>query len=523
MGFNVLSPGRLPSRFSHHSWTYRAFPPADPISESDGSAGDFAPAPAIPWLRATAADLGNLDFEAPIAGSVTASSHELSEQYRRAVQPEGGAAPPDTPETRIFTTLAAVTGMYLKAHDREEPFGPAISSADGRRSAIPADFRGTPVDLLAEMAPRAANPVLRARLADVCWLLDRKRGKLGGLAVAAYVEIVEGAESGALKFASANDWGGLEHGALDDLRRALQIGRAIGWEKPEVIRAGDAVARLRERAVEVRAAVPAAWFAGLDLDFRVSDPVAVAGGIEEVLAAPADADVHRVASLWGLASRAYQLAKRDEDRYRCQSEAAEAFAAGAERVLAGQGKGSAMLASHMMSNAIAQLHGIPAKRERRTELRHRLVDIQARIPEEMSVFSHHWDLKEIEAQVTKAMGDGALFDQLFLFAAIAMSPDPANLATEAEELIRQHPLSSLVAAVHAGRSVGRCADPTLHRPQASQPTGPRAPAAARRDLRRLQRHDLRRLAGRDRAAPPGLPAQMAAQMQGGSRQPRGGR
>jgi hypothetical protein len=249
--------------------------------------------------------------------------------------------------------------MYLKAHDREEPFGPAMSSADGRRTAIPADFRGTPVDLLAEMASRAANPVLRARLADVCWLLDRKRGNVGRVAVAAYVEIVERVESGALKFASTNDWGGLEHGALDYLRRALFIGRAIGWDKPEVIRARDAVARARQRAVDLRAAVPAAWFAGLDLEFCVSDPITVASGIEEVLAASMNANVNLVASLWGLASRTYQLAKRDEDRYRCQSEAAEAFAAGAERVLAGQGK-AATLASHMMSNAIAQLHGIPA-------------------------------------------------------------------------------------------------------------------------------------------------------------------
>jgi transposase-like protein len=36
-------------------------------------------------------------------------------------------------------------------------------------------------------------------------------------------------------------------------------------------------------------------------------------------------------------------------------------------------------------------------------------------------------------------------------------------------------------------------------------------------------YDLRRLAGRDRTAPPRLSSQMAAQMQGGSRQPRRGR
>ncbi len=57
----------------------------------------------------------------------------------------------------------------------------------------------------------------------------------------------------------------------------------------------------------------------------------------------------------------------------------------AERIFAGDGlkQPSAMLASHMMSNAVAQLHGVPAAKERRIALRHRLVDMQARIPDEM--------------------------------------------------------------------------------------------------------------------------------------------
>ena len=44
----------------------------------------------------------------------------------------------------------------------------------------------------------------------------------------------------------------------------------------------------------------------------------------------------------------------------------------------------------------------------------------------------------------------------------------------------------------AGRALGRGADPALHRPQAPQPAGPCPRPAARRDLGRLQRHDLRR-------------------------------
>jgi hypothetical protein len=85
----------------------------------------------------------------------------------------------ETDATRILAVLGAAPSMHLNVHDREEPFGPLISSSD-RRTAIPADFGGEPVKLLADMAERAANPVLKARLADICWLLERKRGALAG-------------------------------------------------------------------------------------------------------------------------------------------------------------------------------------------------------------------------------------------------------------------------------------------------------------------------------------------------------
>ena len=57
------------------------------------------------------------------------------------------------------------------------------------------------------------------------------------------------------------------------------------------MRARDAVVRLREQAVMLRAAVPLVWFAELDSDFGVSEPLPVPAGIEEVVAA-AEVDVH---------------------------------------------------------------------------------------------------------------------------------------------------------------------------------------------------------------------------------------
>jgi hypothetical protein len=58
-------------------------------------------------------------------------------------------------------------------------------------------------------------------------------------------------------------------------------------------------------------------------------------------------------------------------------------------------------------------------------------------------------------------------------------------------------------------------------PQAPEPACARPGPAARGGLRRLHRHDLRRDVERDRGAPQGLPAQVAAEMPGGRRQPGG--
>lgn len=174
--------------------------PESPCAESEAPTGP-------PWLRASLTDLNDLDFEAPVADSASADSAELGDLFRAAVDSLGQqAAAADTPASRVFGMLAAVMGMHFKPKEPNEPFGAMAVFADGRRSAIPADFRGSPVDVLAQMAERAKHPVLRARLADTCWLLDRKRGRLAGVAVAAYVEIVKLVDAGTLRFRFEGLW-----------------------------------------------------------------------------------------------------------------------------------------------------------------------------------------------------------------------------------------------------------------------------------------------------------------------------
>lgn len=418
-----------------------------------------------PWLVATVADLGNFDFEGPISGATSAASNELCSRYIQAAN----TAPPESSESRLFATLSAVTGMYLKARERDEPFGAAAAFADGRRSAIPADFREAHIDLLEVMAIKSTNSVLKSRLADVCWLLDRRRVAMGPLAISAYIDTLESLEGGVRRFSSSEEDGALEYRGCELLRRALSIGRAIGWEKPEVLRARDLLVRLRARASERRKAIAILWFGELDIEFSVSDPNSVAASIEELLSAQIQLDVHLTMSLWRLAARCYHIGKRNDEKYRCQMQAAEAMVAEAERIFNEHKHGTALQAAHFMSSAIAELHGAPASRERRTQLRHRLIDIQASIPDQMSTFVHHWDFKNIEEKVQIALSKGSLLEKLFMLASVGSSPDPEVLVTEAEKSIHQHPLSSLFGTVHLDRdgkavhrteSAGSLHDPT---------------------------------------------------------------
>lgn len=396
------------------------------------------------WLRASLADLVDFDFEAPIGASQSADSNELDQLFQTAAESAATDGSPETPAARVFSMLAAVTGMHLKPQEPNDPFGPMVVWAEGRRSAAPGDFRGAPVKVLSEMAARAKYPVLRARLADVSWLLERKRAQLGKTAISAYVEIVKQVDVGALKFRFDNEPGGLKYEARDLLRRAFSIARAIGLDQATASAPRAIAAVLRMRALESRLPGPSLWFGHLDLDFGVSDPGEVGKGVESLIAAiPAGTDGHTIVNLWRLASRAFHLAKSESDQHRSQSEAAEQLV----RMAAQQPL--AMLGASMLAEAIAEFHGVPGKKDRRKELRHRLVDVQAGIADEMSPFTFPINLEEIVRVVQQQMQQRpSLRDKLFVFALLDRSPDPVQLTEAAAKSIREHPLASLFAATH---------------------------------------------------------------------------
>ena len=71
--------------------------------------------------------------------------------------------------------LADACSMMLSSDSFNEPFKPFMVSSDGRRSIIPDDLSETDVAFFAEIVETIDDPWLKARLADLVWLMQSSR------------------------------------------------------------------------------------------------------------------------------------------------------------------------------------------------------------------------------------------------------------------------------------------------------------------------------------------------------------
>ena len=76
---------------------------------------------------------------------------------------------------KVLSLLAGACSMMLSSDSFNEPFKPFMESSDGRRSIIPDDLSKTDVAFFAEIVETIDDPWLKARLADLAWLMQNPR------------------------------------------------------------------------------------------------------------------------------------------------------------------------------------------------------------------------------------------------------------------------------------------------------------------------------------------------------------
>ena len=392
------------------------------------------------WASCTPEDTALISFEEPISAVKSATPGELADTYLAAARNGNHEV-----SCRVYELLGDLLNLHLTAEDRSSPFGPIFSWSDGRRTAIPTDFSAIK-ETIAVAGQQASNPVLRARLNDIAWVLDRKRWQSALSAIDAYCEVVRQVRDSSLSYQFPGIVDAFSHQTAHNLERAVVIGRAVGAERPQYLALMALILEIFDDAVSTKRLNALLWFGRLELMFGVSGDTSRIAAVIEEAAGWRDAAAHRtqIVELWRLAARLYAKVGRKDEAGRCLTEAAERLAEEAEELA----PSSALGASHVMAQAIAQLAGVTGRRERRRQLQHRLVDFQADIANEMTSFSQDIDLSEMVDGYTSSFKDVGLVDSLLNYALLERLPTPEQLIKSARERVTENPISNLFSTSH---------------------------------------------------------------------------
>ncbi|KQN76352.1 hypothetical protein ASF04_25480 [Duganella sp. Leaf61] len=170
--------------------------------------------PETPEQPLTAGDLTGCGYEAAFARSPEPWYLTMSTELNGEIGTARGEG--DHTRERALILLDRICSLQLDPDNRTAPFQPEWRATDGRRGFTPEDLSTDEVASLSELSGSVTNPLLKARLADIVWLRDRRRGiAFAHVAIDTYC-------------ASALDENSWLLSARDGWHRALQLARGIG-------------------------------------------------------------------------------------------------------------------------------------------------------------------------------------------------------------------------------------------------------------------------------------------------------
>jgi hypothetical protein len=405
--------------------------PDTTLSEAGSPAGD-----AKPLSLVSLDDFRAVDFHAATATTDCAECAVLARLYGEKAHVAQAAG--DDQKARVFGILASVCGQHFKPSDPSGPFGP-MWVVGGQRSAISEDFKGPQAAVFQQLLPEIVHPSLRARVAEMIWLNDRKAHDAARIAITAYCETTNALLDGKLKDQFPN----LGTASMERLRlveRALQIASTIGKRRQIPDQLTQTAVRLYDAAKEAKEPVPFSRIAEQLLRFGVVEPSTVARAAEAVAQGSTVGATNPLAvkHAWDCAAHAYELCGASDAARKCRLKAIDQTIA-----MRGQVSGAAAEA-HWLRTAIAELRGIPGTQDQREKLRIEMRQLQERSVDEVGSFQVPLDLEDMRGGITKIFGDLTLPLALGQFACLSRSRTVDEFRQEAKDA----PIVSMMGGVH---------------------------------------------------------------------------
>ena len=358
---------------------------------------------------------------------------------------------------KALRLLANICSMMLTPSDRDQPFRP-FWILEGEHSKLPEDFADD-IPLLEQFLPHIDEPKLKARVADVLWLVKPKRDYRHALvAVEAYKSIPLTAET----------W---VHDALDCWSRAIGLSLGLGSA------AHDHLSELKQGLLDrLDSATTQDLFYGLKISgvlvthkLGSQDADAIARkleGLAEEFEASGDYDAaeHYFAG----ATPWYREADNEEASIETTVARAEVYVSQADAALISSNP-SHLVAAHYYEDAIQTYRSVPRTQrgqhrveERMGEIRERMEASVRRIPDEMVMEEGApVDLGEAVESAQELVKGKAPNDALWAFLHLDRVQEH-ELRETAADTLRNAPFVALASSTYLSedrRVVGRDVDP----------------------------------------------------------------
>jgi len=337
--------------------------------------------------------------------------------------------------------LAGAVGLLLRPADQGAPWGPRYVSDDWRMPAVE-DFAPM-VEVFELLSEQLNHPGLKARIADIGWTNDRKRGVAARRAVDAYVlctdRLLDGA---ATERYGVSD--GVSFEALTWAQRALQLALRLTGKKRKDPVAVRGFLRLYRCAVEHRAVTVFESAAELALYYDLVPTMEVAADLERIARDPPERfDPLASARLMAHAAQLHLQARNDEASTRCQIERVRIILKMTDQVSGAGAK------AHWVQSALHALRGVRGHDEWRRSLRRDLRDLQEDSLSDFVMMSVPLDLGDERDEIFRSLDTLALPVALKELACLSRSLPVEQLEAEAIASLDQFPLAAMVGTKHS--------------------------------------------------------------------------
>lgn len=404
-----------------------------PMTDAQGTDPDLADR----WLGA----LRHLEGSGVFRTAPGEYEDRLPSLWTRLRESASADGPPDV--VALAGLLSQIASFSTRPDDWAVPYEPMLNMVEGR-TAAPGDLSQPQLNILMAIAEQLPDPLLRARVCDVLAICETGRQRVRWYE--AEVDAVLGAT------VSGATWGRDD----DTWDRALLVARRLGSTLDTKLQA------LGTLLIEYVLTADPSAFPGSVADLLAKHNFAggrashVASRMREIAAA-APPEVAR--GYRARAARWHRMAGDFEAAFADQLFLVSSLMSEAEQLDVASDSNAHARSAHLYERALKELREIPRRRREEmgvpnltTELASRIRAAGAATLGTMGVFeSDAVDLSDSRRQSVEAVSGREPIDALMAFVALMPLVSYAKERSNAEELLREHPLQTLFSNIHYSR------------------------------------------------------------------------